>query len=91
LQAVRVVGIRKRQPRGGSKNAAHNQFQVWNSVWPIHLSGVIVPGSNSSVKKSGTLNHYVRDLLRHPLADEMTALPLHSQLPGELVGIEEPR
>ena len=38
LQAVRLV-VRKGQPRGGSKNVARNQFQVWNSVWPIHLFG----------------------------------------------------
>ena len=50
---------------------ARNQFQVWNSVRPIHLFGR-VRGHDSefkllSVKRSGTRNHYVGDLL-HTMA-----------------------
>ena len=90
LQAVRVVGIRKGQPRGGSKNAARNQFHVWNSVWPIHLFGRMRDHSSWFKllrEEDGTLNHYVRDLLRRALADQMTAHPLHSHLPGDWSGL----
>ena len=41
-------------------------IQVWNSVRPIHLSvapAIMIPNSNSSVKRSGTPNHYGGDLL----------------------------